>query len=164
MAVACSVLCSGAGCVNERAQQQLRDQADAFVTISNEVQVLHEIDTICGDTWCCGDYEFKFLDVSVNGTRWQNVTVTTLINRSYQWSGRHISECTNAASWNGEMPAYWYVGVSNTTFKGKPWIVRVTVYDDNSIKQGHMSDKLYNCLTEAFWWAEAQYEARPQSR
>jgi hypothetical protein len=124
---------------------------DAFNTISNEVKVLREIDTICGDTWCCGDWDFKFDDAGVNGDCWQNVIVRTFINRSYDWDGGKLMIVrTNAGAWSAV--------VQSSTLPNLPWMVNTTVYNDDSIKNCKMSQKLYDCLTESFDWAEAQYE------
>lgn len=129
-------------------------QQDAFTAISNEVKVLHEIDTICGDTWCCGDWDFKFSDASVNGKCWQHVVVRAFINRSYDWDGGKLLFLqTNAGAWSAT--------VQSSTFTNLPWMVKTIVYNDDSIKNCKMSQNLYDCLTESFNWAEARYESKP---
>ena len=47
--------------------------SSAFANESKEIfsgnqreDIIHSIDVICGDTWCEGDYNFKFTDFSCN--------------------------------------------------------------------------------------------------
>ena len=56
----------------------------AYTTIEiSEDQVLKIIDNTCGDTWCEGDFNFKFLELNLDPS---NETATLIFNLVDEWS------------------------------------------------------------------------------
>ena len=110
--------------------------------------VRDELQNIAGDTWNEGDFNHQINYVMAMTNDGAAVYGTIRTDDEY-WTGQGIRVWTNATGLRA-----WAWGSSWTN---EPWGFCIEVWNDDSIKNGQMSERLYDTLTEVFWWLESYY-------
>lgn len=110
--------------------------------------VRDDLRNIAGDTWNEGDFHHEINCVLAMTNDGCAVYGFIRTDDEY-WTGQGLRVWTNAPGLRA-----WAWSSSRTN---EPWGFCIEVWNDDSIKQGRMSERLYNTLTETFWWFESHY-------
>ena len=122
-----------------------------FLTEQQRTEALREIDSICGDTWCEGDFSFKFKSISCD-------SASKRCRVEFQMDG---GDGETAQVDAGEQ--YEAFLSSGPKFDVACSIQQVSSYSDiveGSGKFASLTDKFYTAMTECVWGLEGEIRKR----
>jgi hypothetical protein len=111
-------------------------------------KVRDELQNNAADHWNNGDFHYDINFVLAMTNNGAAIYGSAKTDDEY-WTGQSVRVWTNAPGLRA-----WAWSMSRTN---EPWGFCIEVWNDDSIKNGKMSEKLYDTLTETFWWLYSYY-------
>ena len=110
-----------------------------------ENKVRQDLQNSASDHWNNGDFKHNINFVLAMTGGGAAIYGSMKTDEQY-WTGQNIRIWTNAP---GLRAWVWN--------RNGPWEFCIEVGNDDSIEKGQMSEKLYDTLTEMFWWMQSYY-------
>jgi hypothetical protein len=135
-----ALLVCGCAVVDDWSWQRYKDLEKRCDKVRDELRIE-------GGAWDDGDFDhtINYVLATTNGV----AVYGTIKTDDEYWTGQSIRIWTNAPGLRA-----WAWSSSRTN---EAWGFCIEVGDDDSIKEGRMSEHLYDTLTETFWWFQSHY-------